>query len=212
MQNLWNSIFRLISKFLSNLPKEKEEVEDSPSSFEIKESPEVVFEIKDWIKELPWHETRTWSKRSLKKINKIIIHQSLTTGSLESINKYHITPGKNNHITEKGAPHICYHYAVAPDGIVYHCNTLSNLVWHTKGQNTYGIGVVVLGNFSGPTYKGTGNPTPEQIDSVKRLIDFLLEREDINIDSKAIYGHADFGKENCPGNILYDQTVKPRRG
>ena len=69
----------------------------------------------------------------------------------------------------------------------------------------------MLGNFEGPTYKGTTEPTQGQIDSVNRLIDFLLERSDINIDPGSIFGHKDFGKENCPGNVIYDQVVKPRR-
>lgn len=146
------------------------------------------------------------------KIKKIIVHQSLTSGTLEGINNYHITPGKGNHISSKGAPHICYHYAIKPDGTVYLCNQHSSLVWHTKGQNTAGLGIVLLGNFSGPTYNGTDKPTDAQIQNTKRLIDFLLKSEDINIEPTEIYGHSDFGKENCPGTIAYDSVVKSIRG
>ena len=163
------------------------------------------------VNELPWHTSRTWSKRPLSKINKIVVHQSLTTGSLKGINSYHIKPGKDNHISPKGAPHICYHYAIDQKGEVHQCNNLSNLVWHTKGQNTSGIGIVVLGNFDGPTYKGTNKPTALQIKNTNRLIDFLLKKSDINIESSEIYGHADFGKENCPGNKVYTDVVESRR-
>ena len=168
------------------------------------------FKVIDYINVLPWHTSRTWSKRTLSKINKIIVHQSLTTGTLEGINNYHITPGKDNHISNKGAPHICYHYAVSQTGKVYQCNHLSNLVWHTRGQNTSGIGIVLLGNFDGPSYKGTQEPTSEQLENTNRLIDFLLKNPDIKIEETEIYGHKDFGKENCPGTIVYDNVVYPR--
>ena len=96
-------------------------------------------------------------------------------------------------------------------GVVHQCNHLSSLVWHTKGQNTSGIGIVVLGNFEGPTYKGTNSPTDTQIKNTNRLIDFLLKKTDIKIESSEIYGHADFGKENCPGNKVYTECVESRR-
>ena len=139
------------------------------------------------------------------------MHQSLTKGTLEGINNYHITPGKNNHISPKGAPHICYHYAVDKAGKIYQCNHLSNLVWHTKGQNTSGIGIVLLGNFDGPSYKGGQTPTDIQLTNTNRLIDFLLKRDDIKIEPSEVYGHKDFGKENCPGTIAYNNIVEPRR-
>ena len=195
---------KFIGGLLNHWFSSTKKVEEVP----VKEQP---LHITNSINILPWHESRTWSKRPLNKINKLIVHQSLTTGSLKGINNYHITPGSNNHISNKGAPHICYHYAIDANGNVHQCNNLSSLVWHTKGQNTSGIGIVVLGNFDGPTYKGTNSPTELQIKNTNRLIDFLLKKHDINIESSEIYGHKDFGKENCPGNKIYEDVVESRR-
>lgn len=204
--------FRFIGTFLSQLFKKKA---DQPKVSSTSKEEEIEktdpFKVIDYINILQWHETRTWSKRTLSKINKIVVHQSLTEGTLEGINRYHITPGPQNHISPKGAPHICYHFAVTKAGKVYQCNHLSSLVWHTKGQNTSGIGIVLLGNFNGPSYKGTQEPTDIQLVNTNKLIDFLLKRDDIKINSKEVYGHKDFGKENCPGTEAYKQIVEPRR-
>lgn len=204
---------KLFFKFLVGVLQTWFKSKDTSSKPKPKVKKKEPFEIIDYVNVLKWHKTRTWSKRTLSKINKIVVHQSLTSGAgkLEGINNYHITPGSQNHISSKGAPHICYHYAVAKDGKVYQCNQHSSLVWHTKGQNTSGIGIVLLGNYDGPSYKGTEKPTEMQMENTKRLIDFLLKSKDINIESTEIYGHADFGKENCPGTIVYDSVVKSMR-
>ena len=199
---------KLLLQFITGFLKHafsKKPVSNTPT---VKEKP---LEVINSVNTLEWHKSRTWSKRPLSKINKIVVHQSLTTGSLTGINSYHIKPGKDNHISPKGAPHICYHYAIDQKGVVHQCNHLSSLVWHTKGQNTSGIGIVVLGNFEGPTYKGTNSPTDTQIKNTNRLIDLLLKKTDIKIESSEIYGHADFGKENCPGNKVYTECVESRR-
>jgi len=46
-------------------------------------------------------------------------------GLVEQVNNYHITPGKQNHLSSKGAPHFAYHYGIDLDGTVYKVNPLS---------------------------------------------------------------------------------------
>jgi len=38
--------------------------------------------------------------------------------TIEQIAHYHITPGENNHISKKGAPGLCYHYAIRKNGSI----------------------------------------------------------------------------------------------
>lgn len=188
-------MFNFIKYILESLLGSKEEQSASPVS-SIKPR-----QVLNSTVSLPWHETRKWGKRPLSRINKIVVHQSLTTGSLEGINNYHITPGNQNHISPKGAPHICYHYAIDRDGEIHHCNPLSSLVWHCKGQNTSGVGVVILGDFDGPTYQGKDkDPTDAQMEALEYLLDNHLVTKFPEAD---LTGHADFGKENCPGNTIY---------
>ena len=193
IQAIWGILEAVLKAFSSKKVEEPKAVE-------------APFSIADISKTLPWHESRTWSKRALTSINKIVVHQSLTSyknSTLQGINNYHIKPGKQNHISPNGAPHICYHFGIDGDGNVFQLNNLSHTVWHCKGKNTSAIGVLVLGDFDGPTYEGKDKePTEAQVKSCGRLINDLLSRENLSISKQEVYGHKDFGKENCPGTVL----------
>ncbi len=158
-----------------------------------------MIRITNLIEELPWHPNRRWSKRSLNRINKIIIHQALGEGSVEQVNNYHITAP--NHISSKGCPHICYHYCIRDNGEVVQANDLSSITWHCKGENSNAIGIVVIGNFQGPGYSlGTQGPTDAQMDSLKGLVDYLLSG--FSLSKQDVYGHFHFGKPECPGYVI----------
>ena len=172
---------------------------------EIKTPPlikEQKFSPKDIINTLPRHTSKKWKKRKLKDINKIIVHQSMSEGTVKGVNHYHITPSPCNHISEKGTPHICYHYVISADkfGTVYQCNDLEDIVWGCRGQNFSGIQILVIGNFDGVNYhpKPIRKPTFKQLRSLEKLIKYLYG---INKEWK-LYGHCDFGKLACPGQVL----------
>ncbi len=152
-------------------------------------------EIKNLTSQLEWHPTRRWASRQLSNINKIVIHQELGEGSIESVNQYHI---KANHISPQGCPHFCYHYGIRKNGEVVQANELSNITWHVKGENSVSIGIMLVGNF-----KGVGNevsasePTTEQIASLNELCEYLLAA--FKLSNQDLYGHYHFGKPVCPG-------------
>ena len=156
--------------------------------------------IKNLTAELEWHATRRWSVRELSRVNKIIIHQELGEGTIENVNSYHVKP---NHISPRGCPHFCYHYGIRKDGEVIQANELSNITWHTKGQNAVSIGIMLVGNFAGPGHEtGTSDPTPEQIQSLSELIEYL--KESFKLSNQDIFGHYHFGKPACPGIIVQE--------
>ena len=196
MKQLLKIIWGIIETFIKSSKKE----DTSPPEIE------TPFSISDISKELPWHKSRTWSKRALGAIDKIVVHQSLTSyknSTLEGINNYHIKPGKQNHISPNGAPHICYHFGIDGEGNVFQMNNLSHTVWHCKGKNTSAVGILVLGDFNGPSYEGKDvEPTEAQVVSLGKLTNNLLSRENLSISKQEVYGHKDFGKENCPGLTL----------
>lgn len=167
-------------------------------------------QVKNLIKELPWHAGRVWQKRELKQIDKIIIHQELGESSIENVNAYHISVGPKNHITPKGCPHMCYHYGIRKNGEVVQVNELSDIVWHCKGQNTSSIGIMLEGNFSGPGYDmGTSKPTDEQLQSTEQLVDFLFES--LKLPNSSLFGHYHFGKPACPGFVM-QEWLENKRG
>lgn len=163
-------------------------------------------EIKNLVNQLDWHPTRRWASRQLSEIKKIIIHQELGEGSLENVNKYHISP---NHISSKGCPRICYHYGIRKNGEIVQLNELSSIVWHTKGQNKIAIGILLVGNFEGPGHNtGTREPSDEQIAALDFLCKYLLEV--FGFSNQDLYGHYHFGKPACPGNIIQDWIENKR--
>jgi len=166
-------------------------------------------QIKNLIKELPWHAERVWRKRAVSEINKIILHQELGESSVENVNAYHTSVSPQNHITPKGCPHICYHYAIRKNGEIVQTNELSDITWHCKGQNQHSLGIMLVGNFSGPGYDlGTSEPTPEQISSTEELINFLLES--LHLTNTDVFGHYYFGKPACPGNKMQEWIENKR--
>ncbi|HNW88095.1 MAG TPA: peptidoglycan recognition family protein [Bacteroidales bacterium] len=168
--------------------------------------PEVkVLEVTDVVDTLPWHPTKRWGTRTLSVINKIIVHQTLSKGTMQAVNKYHITPAEDNHISATGAPHICYHFVIEKDGTIYKTNKVTHIVWHCTGQNTASIGILVMGNFDAVDYKGTEKPTEKQIKSLGNLLDAITKDnlEGLKITKLNIFGHCDFGKLDCPGTRLY---------
>ena len=163
--------------------------------------------VENWVNVLPWHPTRRWSKRSVSEIDKIIIHQTLSVGSIRAINNYHITPGSQNHLSQKGAPHIAYNYLIdragddGIDGRIIRANNLDDIVWHTKGQNRVGIGISICGNFVGEGYNdGEKGPTAAPMKSLAQLVEILQNA--YNIPNTKVYGHYHFGKPACPGTAV----------
>ena len=163
-------------------------------------------EIKNLVNQLEWHPTRRWASRQLSEIKKIIIHQELGEGSIENVNTYHIHP---NHISSKGCPRICYHYGIRKNGEIVQLNELSNIVWHTKGQNRVGIGILLVGNFEGPGHNtGTSEPSEKQILALDFLCKYLMEV--FHFSNQELYGHYHFGKPACPGYIIEDWIENKR--
>ena len=163
-------------------------------------------EIQNMISTLPWHPTRRWGVRQVTVINKIVVHQELGEADVEAVNNYHIKP---NHISSKGCPHLCYHFAIRKNGEIIQANELSSITWHCKGQNTQAVGIMMVGNFDGPGYDmGTSEPNKEQIKALDFLIDYLLKS--LKLDNQDIYGHYHYGKPACPGHKLQDYVEKRR--
>ncbi|UCD37375.1 MAG: N-acetylmuramoyl-L-alanine amidase [Fidelibacterota bacterium] len=165
-------------------------------------------DIVNVVKKLPWHEARRWRTRDLSAIDKIIVHQELSDGTVEAVNNYHITPGNNNHVSKKGAPHFCYHFGIRmarpegpPDGEIIQANELTHITWHTGGQNRVGVGIMLEGNFKGMGHDlGHEKPSKAQIDSLNWLAGHLIDLLDLT--NQDLYGHYHFGKPACPGSYV----------
>jgi N-acetyl-anhydromuramyl-L-alanine amidase AmpD len=156
--------------------------------------------MKNLIKQLPWHGTKKWSKRSLSAIDKVVIHQTASTSTIEEVNAYHVSI--SNHISTTGCPHICYHFVIDKTGEIIQTNRISDLVWHAKGSNYHSIGIMILGDFKGVDHVGHCQVTDEQFKGLSTLLTILCEK--YNINKNDVKGHCEVVdyKPSCPGTEI----------
>lgn len=131
--------------------------------------------------------------------NGIVIHHvGVPSGdtSAEAIHKAHLA---------KGWAGIGYHYVIRKDGTIERGRPLAAVGAHAQGHNYDTIGINVTGNFD------TERPTPEQIDSLERLLAFLCRIYDIETGVTTIEGHRDVNATDCPGDNLYRLMPQIRR-
>ena len=100
---------------------------------------------------------------------------------------------------------IGYHYVIRKDGTIERGRPLVAVGAHAQGHNYDTIGINVTGNFD------TERPTPEQIDSLERLLAFLCRIYDIEAGVTTIEGHCDVNATDCPGDNLYRLLTQIRR-
>lgn len=141
----------------------------------------------------------SWPTRK-QKISKIIIHQSLSSGSLESIKAYHMSAA--NHITPgEPLPGVAYHYVVKWSGEVVQTAKDDEITWHCKGANSESLGVCVLGDFVASGYVGkASSPTPQQLAALSNLLRSLVSK--YRIPAGSVLPHSAYGKPACPGFAL----------
>ena len=164
-------------------------------------------EIKNIIKDLPYNNNPKirWRKRQLSKIKMIIVHQELSNGSIESVNKFHITPSSENQLDQKnGAPHFAYHFGIRTNGEIVQCNEIDDITWHCKMHNTESIGIMIQGAFDSKKAKYDSKidgPNNKQYESLEFLLNYLIKL--FKLSKNEVFGHGE--KQNkpvCPGDYL----------
>lgn len=177
--------------------------------------------IVDATEALPTHRSKVWKKRNRFDIRGVIVHQSASDGSMFNVAKYHVTPTydrdgngiieawERNHISPEGCAGICYTFGIIEDGTIYIMNDIEDIVWHAKSKNATHLGIVLFGNFSGPSWEGTREPSNAQLDSLKKLLDHIQNEllKENEIPKSKFLGHCEvdpINKENCPGTKIME--------
>jgi hypothetical protein len=155
-----------------------------------------------------------WPKRKFEDILGVCVHQNAGGTDPMDTARYHAGP---NHISDEGLPGICYNLAILPDGEVWLVEDLLSRTYaqnadDDKGypgdENTHLASVLVMGDFDGPGYIGTMNPTGAQIGSLIWVFQWL--RGIFGFGKEGICGHYHFGKAACPG-IKTAQVIEEER-
>ena len=174
-------IFRRINKKLGGSMKKKEPIREVRFPFNPR--------------------NQTWGHRGLGLIDRIVVHQELGEGNAEAVYKYH-TSVESHLKLGVGAPNIAYHYVIEADGSIKHVNDDTAVVWHTRGQNLCGVGIMVVGDFAHSENVNGKAPSKEQLKSLRQLLGHITKQYDLKKGD--VYSHNHFGKKSCPGFVLSD--------
>lgn len=167
-----------------------------------------TFKPIDYRDLMPTHKNknRVFKVRDILKIDTIIVHQAMSKGTLRGVANYHRTPTRNdngliirNHLSNKGAPGICYHIGIEmdDDATVKWLNDWNLRVWGVRGMNGRTIHILVMGDFPGVGYAGKHNPSVNQLKNLYKTIEFVKQR--FTGIGNRVFGHNKFGKLACPG-------------
>lgn len=145
-------------------------------------------------KDLPEHISKEYGERNLEDSLYIFIHHTASPSSakIENIAKWHV----NNN----GWARIGYHSGIKSNGDILILNSLRTLSYHTRGNNTKGISIVLLGNYNEEEL------TDAQLKSLKIVTEALCQ----NLKIKGIMGHRDApgASTSCPGDNAYKLLEK----
>jgi len=151
-----------------------------------------------------------WEPGAYRPWRYIVVHHSAgPSGNAEVFDQWHRARGWDG---------LGYHFVITngdggPDGAVQVGRRWRIQKWgaHTGGTpdneyNNFGIGICLVGDFS------ETRPTPSQLASLRKLVDFLARRYDI--PPGRVVGHRDApgATTDCPGLALWKYVHGPLRG
>ena len=129
------------------------------------------------------------TKTTKRKINELIVHCTATkegvNQTVEQIRKYHV----NN----LGWSDIAYHFVIYLDGSIHEGRPIDRIGGHTKGHNSYSIGIVYVGGLD-KNGKAKDTRTPQQKEALIKLLKQLKK----DYPKATIHGHYEFANKACP--------------
>ena len=181
--------------------------------------------IVDMIGKLETHPTLPPYATRTRPITLIAVHHTDTplTHTVQNIAHYHVfgVRKRGDEIIKDQWPGIAYHYIVAPDGVIYHCQPDNVRSYQVGGEpNNYAVAVSLIGRFmrtdlnNQPQPPEKQEPTPAQMDSATQLIAWLMQKYNVPLEAQfkdgvpetGVVGHRDIwekvqkGTTECPGD------------
>ena len=105
--------------------------------------------------------------------------------------------------------YVCYEPEVVNGKyVIYQCNDLGTISWHTKGCNMKGAGIAFQGMFRSrhiKNFKPFKNTNGEPSEAQMICADAFWEeyaKEELGLTNRDISGHFEVGKKACPGDTL----------
>lgn len=136
----------------------------------------------------------------MRRIDCLVIHCSATPEGKDfrakDIRKWHL---------QRGFKDIGYHYVIDLDGTIEKGRPEENVGAHVSGYNSHTIGICYVGGLTADGKKAKDTRTPEQKESIIRLLMQLL----CKYPEADIKGHRDFSPDkNHNGRIEPSEWIK----
>jgi N-acetylmuramoyl-L-alanine amidase len=110
-----------------------------------------------------------------------------------------------NEFKRKGWRYPGYHYVIRPDGTIFNMLSEDKVSNGVAGYNSYSINIAYVGGITKKNTRGTDNRTPEQKDSLIKLLHDLR----IKYPKAFIMGHRDISPDkNNNGKIDTWEYIK----
>ena len=133
----------------------------------------------------------------MRKIKEIIVHCSASKPKVD-IGAAEI---RRMHIKDNGWADIGYHYVIRLDGTVEKGRAEYRQGAHCYGHNRHSIGVCYVGGVS-QNGENTDTRTPQQKESLRKLLDELCSRYHCEI-----HGHNEYSHKDCPCFDAYSEYL-----
>lgn len=145
-----------------------------------------MLSIVDLRGQLKTHPTKSYERRALSDITRLIIHHA---GVHPNVGPWAFA---EYHVIVKQWPGIGYHYTAAVEGTIYQTNDLEVISYHAAGHNADSVGICLHGDWT----EGR-NPPGSQLKAVGQLIHHIEQQLGRSL---AIVGHQEMGSTQCPGD------------
>jgi N-acetylmuramoyl-L-alanine amidase len=127
-----------------------------------------------------------------KSTNWLVIHCSAT----RAIQDVGVKEVRSWHVNGNGWPDVGYHYVIRRNGKLETGRPPESIGTHVKGHNTDSVGICLVGGLNNDTWKPENNFTPQQWDTLRKLLAGLLKK----YPKAKVLGHRDFAgvAKACP--------------
>lgn len=140
--------------------------------------------------------------------NRFSIHHAVSPNNDGSDAASRIRGFQNYHMDGHGWNDIGYHFLIDQKGRIYRGTPEGQIGAHVGGHNSGNLGICFLGQYHPPERSiPAAEPTEAALKAAGRLISYLGDKYNINVDRSVVKGHRENPGQStsCPGDLLLNK-------
>lgn len=155
--------------------------------------------INDIVLYLPTHPTKVYSKRDVKDIDSIVVHQTDT----DDKGTFHPYDTARYHVNQNGWAGIGYHYYIIDDGTIFKTNEPYTISAHAREWNNRSLGITITGKHRLDINKENEEIIPSK--QYKALIWTLAKLQMKYPKAKTILSHGELQSNRSDPNLHMEE-------